>query len=43
MTVQIIISKDIDLSDKDLAIYLNNGILDYVTRDNWIIDNISII
>lgn len=43
MTVQIIISKDIDLSDEDLAIYLNNGILDYVTRDNWIIDNISTI
>jgi hypothetical protein len=43
MTVQIIISKDIDLSDEDLAIYLNNGILDYVTSDNWIIDNISTI
>jgi hypothetical protein len=43
MTVQIIISKDIDLSDEDLAIYLNNGVLDYVTRDNWIIDNISTI
>ena len=43
MTVQIIISKDIDLSDEDLAVYLNNGVLDYVTSDNWIIDNISTI
>lgn len=43
MTVQIIISKDVDLSDEDLAVYLNNGVLDYVTRDNWIIDNISTI
>lgn len=43
MTVQIIISKDFDLPDKDLAIHLKNTILDYVTRDNWIIDNISTI
>lgn len=43
MTVQIIISKDLDLSQEDMKYYLNNGILDYATRDNWIIDNISII
>lgn len=43
MTVQIIISKDFDLPDEDLAIHLNNTILDYVTRDNWIIDNVSTI
>lgn len=43
MTVQIIISKDLDLEQEELARYLNNGILDYVTRDNWIIDNISTI
>lgn len=41
MTVQIIISKDLDLEQKELAQYLNNGILDYATRDDWIIDNIS--
>lgn len=43
MTVQIIISKDFDLSDEDLAMHLNNTILDYVTRNNWFIDNISTI
>lgn len=43
MTVQIIISKDLDLEQEELARYLNNGILDYATRDNWIIDNISFI
>lgn len=41
MTVQIIISKDID--QDDLAFYLNEGILDYATRNKWIIDNISVI
>lgn len=43
MTVQIIISKDLDLEQEDLAYYLNNGILDYVTENNWTIDNISTI
>lgn len=43
MTVQIIISKDFDLPDEDLAIHLNNTILDYITTNNWIIDNISTI
>ena len=43
MTVQIIISKDLDLEQEELARYLNNGILDYATRDDWIIDNISMI
>ena len=41
MTVQIIISKDFDLSDEDIAIHLNNTILNYVIEHNWIIDNIS--
>lgn len=43
MTVQIILSKDIDLDDEDTAIYLNEGILDYATKNHWIIDNISMI
>jgi len=43
MTVQIIISKDLDFDQEELAQYLNNGILDYATKDDWIIDNISTI
>ena len=43
MTVQIIVSKDIDLDDEDMAIYLNEGILDYAAKNYWIIDNISMI
>lgn len=43
MTVQIIISKDFNLPDEDLAVYLNNTILDYITTNNWIVDNISTI
>jgi len=43
MTVQIIISRDFDLSDEDLAFHLNNTILDYITRNDWTIDNISTI
>lgn len=43
MTVQVIISKDLDLEGEELASYMNNGILSIVSDEGWIIDNISMI
>ena len=42
MTVQIIISKDLELEGEELASYVNNGILSIVSDEGWIIDDISI-
>ena len=43
VTVQVIISRDLDLEGEELASYMNNGILSIVSNEGWIIDNISII
>ena len=43
MTVQVIISKDLELEGEELASYMNNGILSIISDEGWIIDNISMI
>ena len=43
MTVQVIVSKEVDMKQEELASYLNNNILDYAVKNDWIIDNISFI
>ena len=43
VTVQVIISKDLDLEGEELASYMNNGILSIVSDEGWTIDNISMV
>ena len=43
VTVQVIISKDLEMEGEELASYINNGILSIVSDEGWIIDDISVI